>query len=32
MKEVRNSNDPMPLAPGEKLMTPEQKFFFDLRG
>ena len=32
MKEVRDSNDPMPLAPGEKLMTPEQKFFFDLRG
>ncbi len=32
MQEVRNSKDPMPLAPGEKLMTPEQKFFFDLRG
>ncbi len=32
MKEVRHSHEPMPLAPGEKLMTPEQKFFFDLRG
>ena len=32
MKEVRDSNEPMPLSPGEKLMTPEQKFFFDLRG
>ena len=32
MQEIRNSNDPMPLSPGEKLMTPEQKFFFDLRG
>ena len=32
MQEVRHSHEPMPLAPGEKLMTPEQKFFFDLRG
>ena len=32
MQEIRNSNDPMPLSPGEKLMTLEQKFFFDLRG
>ncbi len=32
MKEIRDSHEPMPLAPGEKLMTPEQKFFFDLRG
>ena len=31
-KEIRHSNEPMPLASGEKLMTPEQKFFFDLRG
>ncbi len=32
MQEVRHSHEPMPLAPDEKLMTPEQKFFFDLRG
>ena len=31
-QEVRNTNEPIPLTPEEKLMTPEQKFFFDLRG
>ena len=31
-QEVRNANEPIPLTPEEKLMTPEQKFFFDLRG